>query len=102
MSFVDQDDVMAIGEGFMKRVYKEVLGIDIETRSARMTWHEAMDRFGSDKPDLRFGMELINLSDLLRNTEFKVFAGALAGGGSVRGINLKGKPRRSAAKRSTN
>ena len=91
MSFVDQDDVMAIGEGFMKRVYKEVLGIDIETPFRRMTWHEAMDRFGSDKPDLRFGMELINLSDLLRNTEFKVFAGALAGGGSVRGINLKGK-----------
>ena len=91
MSFVDQDDVMAIGEGFMKRVYKEVLDIDIETPFRRMTWHEAMDRFGSDKPDLRFGIELINLSDLLRNTEFKVFAGALAGGGSVRGINLKGK-----------
>ena len=91
MSFVDQDDVMAIGEGFMKRVYKEVLNIDIETPFRRMTWHEAMNRFGSDKPDLRFGMELIDLSDSLRNTEFKVFAGALAGGGSVRGINLKGK-----------
>lgn len=91
MSFVDQDDVMAIGEGFMKKVYKEVLDIDIETPFRRMTWHEAMDRFGSDKPDLRFGMELTDLSDCLRNTEFKVFAGALSGGGSVRGINLKGK-----------
>ncbi|WP_050696894.1 aspartate--tRNA ligase [Anaeromassilibacillus senegalensis] len=91
MSFVDQDDVMAIGEGFMKKVYKEVLDIDIETPFRRMTWHEAMDRFGSDKPDLRFGMELTDLSDCVRNTEFKVFAGALAGGGSVRGINLKGK-----------
>ncbi|MDC0700464.1 aspartate--tRNA ligase [Clostridium sp. D33t1_170424_F3] len=91
MSFVDQDDVMAIGEGFMKKVYKEVLNIDIETPFRRMTWHEAMDRFGSDKPDLRFGMELTDLSGCLQNTEFKVFAGALAGGGSVRGINLKGK-----------
>lgn len=91
MSFVDQDDVMAIGEGFMKKVYKEVLDIDIETPFRRMPWHEAMDRFGSDKPDLRFGMELTDLSDCVRNTEFKVFAGALAGGGSVRGINLKGK-----------
>lgn len=90
MSFVDQEDIMEIGEGFMKTVYKEVLDIDIQTPFQRLTWHEAMRRFGSDKPDLRFGMELIDLSGLLKSTEFKVFAGAL-NGGSVRGINLKGQ-----------
>ena len=90
MSFVDQDDVMAIGEGFMKQVYKQVLDIDIETPFRRMTWHEAMRRFGSDKPDLRFGLELINLTEDLKHTEFRVFKGAIDGGGSVRGINLKG------------
>jgi aspartyl-tRNA synthetase len=91
MSFVDQDDVMAIGEGFIKRVYKEILGIEIPTPFRRMTWHEAMRRFGSDKPDLRFGLELIDLSDDLKNTEFRVFQSAIAGGGSVRGLNLKGQ-----------
>ncbi|MBW7572947.1 aspartate--tRNA ligase [Caproiciproducens faecalis] len=90
MSFVDQDDVMAIGEGFMKQVYKQVLNIDIETPFRRMTWHEAMRRFGSDKPDLRFGLELIDLTEDLKHTEFRVFKGAIEGGGSVRGINLKG------------
>ncbi len=91
MSFVDADDVMAVGEGMVKRVYKEVLGMDIETPLRRMTWQEAMDRFGSDKPDLRFGMELKDLSGVLSGTEFRVFAQALSEGGSVRGINLKGK-----------
>jgi len=91
MSFVDQDDVMAIGEGFMKLVYKKVLDIDIETPFRRMTWHEAMRRFGSDKPDLRFGLELIDLTDDLKNTEFRVFKGAVDGGGSIRGLNLKGQ-----------
>ena len=91
MSFVDQDDVMAIGEGFMKLVYKKILNIDIPTPFRRMTWHEAMRRFGSDKPDLRFGLELIDLSDDLKNTEFRVFQGAISGGGSVRGLNLKGQ-----------
>ncbi len=91
MSFVNQDDVMAIGEGFMKLVYKRILDIDIPTPFRRMTWHEAMRRFGSDKPDLRFGLELIDLSDDLKNTEFRVFQGAIAGGGSVRGLNLKGQ-----------
>lgn len=91
MSFVNQDDVMAIGEGFMKLAYKKILNIDIETPFRRMTWHEAMRRFGSDKPDLRFGLELIDLSDDLKNTEFRVFKGAFEGGGSVRGINLKGQ-----------
>ncbi len=90
MSFVDPEDVMAIGEGFMKRVYKEVLDIDIPTPFPRLPYQEAMDRFGSDKPDLRFGLELIDLSDVLAETEFRVFAGALQSGGSVRGINLKG------------
>ncbi len=91
MSFVNQEDVMAIGEGFIKKTYKEVCGIDIPTPLRRMKWQEAMDRFGSDKPDLRFGMELQDVSDCVRNTGFKVFSGALAEGGSVRGINLKGK-----------
>ncbi|TQI67659.1 aspartate--tRNA ligase [Clostridium sp. KNHs216] len=90
MSFVDQDDVMAVGEGFMKQVYKQVLDIDIQTPFRRMTWHEAMRRFGSDKPDLRFGLELIDLTEDLKQTEFRVFKGAVEGGGSVRGINLKG------------
>lgn len=91
MSFVDQDDVIEIGEGFMKLVYKRILDIDIPTPFRRMTWHEAMRRFGSDKPDLRFGLELIDLSDDLKNTEFRVFQGAISGGGSVRGLNLKGQ-----------
>ena len=91
MSFVEPDDVMAIGEGFVKRVYKEVLDIDIETPFPRMPYREAMERFGSDKPDLRFGLELSDLSDILANTEFRVFKGALDDGGAVRGINLKGR-----------
>jgi aspartyl-tRNA synthetase len=91
MSFVDQDDVMAMGEGFMKLVYKKVLNVEIETPFRRMTWHEATRRFGSDKPDLRFGLELIDLSDDLKNTEFRVFQGAISGGGSIRGLNLKGQ-----------
>ena len=91
MSFVDADDVMEIGEGFMKEVYKRVSDIDIPTPFRRMTWHEARERYGSDKPDLRFDLELINLADALKDTEFRVFAGALSTGGSVRGINLKGQ-----------
>lgn len=91
MSFVDQDDVMAIGEGFMKLVYKKVLNIDIETPFRRMTWHEAMHRYGSDKPDLRFGLELIDITDVLKTTEFRVFKGAIEGGGSIRGLTLKGQ-----------
>ena len=91
MSFVSQDDVMEIAEGCVKDVYKKVLNMDIPTPLRRMTWHEAMNRFGSDKPDLRFEMELHDLSDALKGTQFRVFAGALSAGGSVRGINLKGK-----------
>lgn len=91
MSFVTQEDVMAIAEGFIRDAYKSVLDVDITIPLPRITWHEAMRRFGSDKPDLRFGMELTDLSEALNGTSFRVFAGALADGGSVRGINLKGQ-----------
>ncbi len=90
MSFVDEEDVMKIAENFIKRVYKDVLDINIELPLKRMTYSEAMDRFGSDKPDLRFGLELVNLTDELKNTEFRVFANAISNGGAVRGINVKG------------
>ncbi len=90
MSFVDEDDVMTINEGFIKRVFKEFLNYDVPTPFRRIPYDEAMDRYGIDKPDTRFGLELCNLSDLLTNCEFKVFKGALAAGGSVRGINVKG------------
>lgn len=89
MSFVDEEDVMTINEGFMKKAFKEVLDMDIQTPFLRMPYAEAMERFGSDKPDTRFGLELVDLSDLLHNCEFKVFKGAL-GTGSVRAINAKG------------
>ena len=91
MSFVTQEDVMEIGEGFIREAYKKLLGVDIQIPLQRMTWQEAMNRFGSDKPDLRFGMELTDVSDVLKGTDFRVFSGALSGGGSVRGINLKGQ-----------
>ncbi len=90
MSFVSQEDVMAIAEGLVKQLYRQVLNVEIETPLPRMTYAEGMERFGSDKPDLRFGMELHNLAEALQNTQFRVFAGALAQGGSVRGINVKG------------
>ncbi|MBE6718358.1 MAG: aspartate--tRNA ligase [Ruminococcaceae bacterium] len=90
MSFVTAEDVMAINEGFLKRVFKDFLGKDIETPIQRMTYAEAMERFGSDKPDLRFGFELKNISDLVKDCSFKVFAGAIENGGSVRAINVKG------------
>ncbi|MBQ7937679.1 MAG: aspartate--tRNA ligase [Oscillospiraceae bacterium] len=89
MSFVDENDVMTINEGLVKRVFKDVLNYDVPTPFERLTYNEAMARFGSDKPDTRFGLELCDLSDLLKNCEFKVFAGALEKG-SVRAINAKG------------
>ena len=89
MSFVDEEDVQTVNEGLMKRIFKEILGRDLQLPLRRMTWREAMDRFGSDKPDTRFGLELVNLSDLLADTGFAVFKGAL-GTGSVRAINVKG------------
>ena len=91
MSFVTQEDVMEIGEGFIHDAYKKLLGVEITVPLQRMTWQEAMNRFGSDKPDLRFSMELTDVSEAVKGTEFRVFAGALSDGGSVRGINLKGK-----------
>ncbi len=90
LSFVDIDTIIEINEGFLKKVYKEVLGIDIKTPFLRLSYQEAMDRFGSDKPDTRFGMELIDISDEVKDCDFKVFSGAVENGGSVRCINAKG------------
>lgn len=86
MSFVDTDDVLTMMEGFVKNLFKEVKGIDIETPLKRMPYDEAMERFGSDKPDLRFGFELKKLNEVVKGTEFKVFSDALDAGGDVRGI----------------
>ncbi|MDD6284993.1 MAG: aspartate--tRNA ligase [Firmicutes bacterium] len=88
MSFVDEGDIRAVNEGFMKRLFKEILDVDVPTPFVCMPYKEAMERYGSDKPDTRFGLELQDMSDLLTKCEFKVFAGALAGGGSVRGIKV--------------
>jgi len=90
MSFVDVDDVIAVNEGFLKRAFDEVLGIKLETPFTRLTYREAMDRFGTDKPDTRFGLELVNLSDIVRDSGFKVFSDAVSKGGSVRAVNAKG------------
>lgn len=90
MSFVNVDDVLTINEGFIKKAFKEALGVDIPTPFLRMPYQEAMDRFGSDKPDIRFGMELVNVSDLVEHSGFKVFADTVKNGGSVRAINAKG------------
>lgn len=89
MSFVDQDDIISVNEGFLKRLFKEILDVDIELPLRRIPYAEAMNRFGSDKPDTRFGMELIDLSEILRGCSFKVFAGALEAGGSVRAVVAK-------------
>ena len=88
LSFVDVEDVLAVNEGLISSLFKSVLGVDIPTPIQRLTWHEAMDRFGSDKPDLRFGMELKNISDIVADSGFSVFASAVANGGSVRGIKV--------------
>ena len=90
MSFVDVDDVIEVQEGFLKRVMKEMKGIDVETPFPRMSWEEAMTRYGSDKPDTRFGFELCDLTDKVKDCEFKVFTDAIAAGGSVRGICITG------------
>ncbi len=86
MSFVDVDDILEMAEGFIKYLYKKVLDVDIETPLPRLTYNEAMERFGSDKPDTRFGMEIQNISDAVRDSEFVVFKSALEIGGSVRAI----------------
>ena len=90
MSFVEQDDVIAVNEGFLQRVFKEVLDIDIQLPLPRLTWREAMDRFGSDKPDTRFGFEIRDISDIAANCGFGVFKGAIEAGGTVRLINING------------
>ncbi len=90
LSFADIDTIIKINEGFLQKLFGEVLGISIQTPFLRLPYDEAMERFGSDKPDTRFGMEFINLSDELKNCEFKVFAGAIADGGSVRCIVAEG------------
>ena len=90
MSFVTQDDVISMTEGFLKKLFREFKGIELELPLQRMTYAEAMERFGSDKPDLRFGFEIKNLSSVLAGCGFKVFAGAVENKGSVRGINIKG------------
>ncbi len=90
MSFVDQDDVIEVNEGFLKKLFKDVKGIDIKLPLTRITYDEAMERFGSDKPDTRFGFELKKLNDLVSGCEFKVFTDALQNGGDVRGICIDG------------
>ncbi|MBR5816203.1 MAG: aspartate--tRNA ligase [Anaerotignum sp.] len=90
LSFVDIDDVMDINERMMQKVFKDLMNVDIQLPLPRMTYAEAMERFGSDKPDVRFGMELKNISDVVAGTEFVVFKSALEAGGSVRAINAKG------------
>ncbi len=91
LSFVDVEDVLEVNERLLKKLFKEICGFEVQLPITRMTWREAMDRFGSDKPDMRFGMELKNVSDVVKDTEFAVFKGALENGGSVRGINAEGQ-----------
>ena len=91
LSFVDVDDVIDVNERLLAKLFKEILDLDIQLPIQRMTWQEAMDRFGSDKPDLRFGLELKDVSDVVKDCEFGVFTGALANGGTVRGINAEGQ-----------
>ena len=91
LSFVDVDDVISVNERLLKKMFKESIGIDIELPIQRMTYAEAMDRFGSDKPDIRFGMELVNVSKVVEHSGFGVFTGALEKGGSVRAINASGQ-----------
>lgn len=91
LSFVDVDDVIAVNEGLLQKLFKDVLDVDVQLPIQRMTWAEAMDRFGSDKPDLRFGMELKDIAEEVKECEFAVFKGALENGGSVKGINANGQ-----------
>ena len=91
LSFVDVDDVIDVNERLLAKLFKEILDVEVPLPIQRMTWQEAMDRFGSDKPDIRFGMELVDVSEVVKDSEFVVFKGALENGGSVRGINAKGQ-----------
>ena len=91
LSFVDVDEVIDVNERLLARVFKEAIGVEVPLPIPRMTWQEAMDRFGSDKPDTRFGMELVDVSEVVKGCGFGVFTGALDNGGSVRGINAEGQ-----------
>ena len=91
LSFVDVDDVIDVNERYLAKLFKEVLNVDVQLPIQRMTYKEAMERFGSDKPDLRFGMELCDVTDVVKDCEFVVFKGAIENGGSVRGINANGQ-----------
>jgi len=91
LSFVDVDDVIDVNERLLAKLFKEIIGVEVKLPIQRMTYKEAMERFGSDKPDLRFGMELKDVTDTVRNCEFVVFKSAIENGGSVRGINVKGQ-----------
>lgn len=91
LSFVDVDDVIDVNERLLAKLFKEILNVEVPLPIQRMTWQEAMDRFGSDKPDIRFGMELQDVSEVVKDCDFVVFKGALENGGSVRGINAKGQ-----------
>lgn len=91
MSFVDMEDIIDVNERLLARVFREALDVEIMLPIPRMTWQEAMDRYGTDKPDIRFGMELVNVSDVVADCGFGVFTGALEAGGSVRGINVEGQ-----------
>ena len=93
LSFVDVEDVIDVNERMLAKVFKEVLDVDVPLPIPRMTWQEAMDRFGSDKPDVRFGMELTDVTDVVKNCGFGVFTGAVENGGSVRGSMRKGRAR---------
>lgn len=91
LSFVDEDDVMDVNERLLQKLFQEVLGVELSLPFPRMTWQEAMDRYGSDKPDTRFGMELKDVTETVKECGFGVFTGAVEAGGSVRGINAKGQ-----------
>ena len=91
LSFVEVDDVIDVNERLLAKLFREVLGVEVPLPIPRMTWQEAMDRYGSDKPDIRFGMELCDVTEVVKGCEFAVFKGAIENGGSVRGINAKGQ-----------
>ncbi|MCI8292977.1 MAG: aspartate--tRNA ligase [Hespellia sp.] len=91
LSFVDVDDVIDVNERLLAELFREILGVEVSLPIPRMTWQEAMDRFGSDKPDIRFGMELTNVTEVVKDCEFVVFRTAIENGGTVRGINAKGQ-----------
>ncbi len=90
MSFADEEDVMTVNEGYLKKIFREMLGIELKTPFLRMPWKEAMEQYGSDKPDLRFDCRLVDLSEIVKNCQFQVFSGAVKSGGSVRAICVKG------------